>query len=185
MVSFPDDIGMSSSGSHRRAPSVASTTRSSTTLRPSRHHRHQYAKSHAGVTNASSTSSGHGVTNEFPNFERTGDVEIVLVSGRKEARYLLHTLYLAQCSGWFEDVLGLGDAGGSEVSAGSTSSARTSPTTGRKVRFELEKGRTNEPMPMLIAKVCDFHIPMHFPCAFPCDSLCRISRPRCFPHAIE
>ncbi|KAF2674670.1 hypothetical protein BT63DRAFT_419952 [Microthyrium microscopicum] len=156
MVSYPDDHSMSSStlpGGYRpsRAPSVASG-RSSVTLRPSRHsqrhERHGYSKSHAGVTTASSSSSGHGTLNEFPTFDRTGDVDIILKNGRKEQRFTLHRLYLAQCSGWFEDVLGIGDGADSPGSSSSRA-----PVGKRKIRFELDwtKG-VDDPMPMLILK---------------------------------
>jgi hypothetical protein len=156
MVSYPDDNGTSSTStlpykpSSSRAPSVASTTRSST-VRGSRQHR--YSRSHAGPAAASSASStsSRGPLNEFPTFERSGDVEIVLVSGRKEKRYILHRLYLSQCSGWFEDVLGLGD--------GAAGPAGTSPyTAGRRLRFELDRAKGDE-MPMLTLRVSSSNIP--------------------------
>jgi hypothetical protein len=89
------------------------------------------------------------VLNEFPTFERTGDVEIVLKNGRKEMRYVLHRLYLAQCSGWFEDVLGLRDRDeDDEVKPGGSARAFA-----RRVRFELDWGRGNDEVPMLVLKV--------------------------------
>ena len=72
----------------RRAPSVSS--RSSANAR-----RHRQHRSHAG-------GSSHRPQNEFPVFAHTGDVEIVISSGRRERKYLLHRLILAQCSGFFE-----------------------------------------------------------------------------------
>jgi hypothetical protein len=125
------------------APSVASSSRSST-IRAPRHSR--YAKSHAGILSPSSSSSGSS-SNDFPIYSRSGDVEIVLVSGRKEARYLLHKLYLAQCSGWFEDVLGFGD--GATVLSGSSTSTTA---VGQRVRFELDRAKDGG-TPMLVIKV--------------------------------
>ncbi|KAL2834955.1 hypothetical protein BDW59DRAFT_136876 [Aspergillus cavernicola] len=42
--------------------------------------------------------------NDFPIFTHTGDVEIVIRTGRRENRYLLHRLILAQCSGFFQTI---------------------------------------------------------------------------------
>jgi hypothetical protein len=147
MVSHPDEARMSHSHSNRAAasPSVAGSTRSST-VRGVRHSR--YSKSHAGVISASSSSSGSS-SNDFPIYTRSGDVEIILVSGKKEARYLLHKLYLAQSSGWFEDVLGFGD-GATVLSTGSASSANS---VGQRVRFELEQSKRDSATPMLVLKV--------------------------------
>jgi hypothetical protein len=144
MVSYPDEHRYRSSTS-QRTPSVASSSRSST-LRGVRQSR--YSKSHAGVFSpaASSTSSATS-SNEYPVYSRSGDVEIILRSGRKEARYLLHKLYLAQSSAWFEDVLGLGD--GATVHSGGSTSSHVS--VGQRVRFELDVKR--EGTPMLILKV--------------------------------
>jgi hypothetical protein len=80
----------------------------------------------------SSTTSSHGPSNEFPNFQRTGDVEIILESGSKEARYFLHRIYLSQSSGWFCHAL-------------------ESPSC-RAPSFELEKSNGKYDMPMLIMK---------------------------------
>lgn len=71
----------------RRAPSVSSRT-----TRSRQHHRGQ---SHHGGSN-------HLPRNEFPFFEQTGDVEIVIACDGQEKRYLLHKLILAQFSGFFE-----------------------------------------------------------------------------------
>jgi hypothetical protein len=131
--------------------SVASSTRSST-VRGVRHSR--YPKSHSGIKSPSSSSSGSS-SNDFPIYARSGDVEIILVSGKKEARYLLHKLYLAQCSGWFEEVLGFGD-GATVLSGGSSSTANS---VGQRVRFELERSKPDGSTPMLILKVTTSHIP--------------------------
>lgn len=156
MVSYPDDSGIDVSSTlsapfkSSRAPSVASTSaRSYHTVRASRQrHQQQYSKSYAGVTNHSSKSSGHAPVNEFPTFDRTGDVEIVIASGRKESRYVLHKLYLAQCSGWFEDVLDIG-----EGDAAPGPSSRSHTRAANRIYFELDSGKTEEPLPMLILKV--------------------------------
>ncbi|KAF4550042.1 Hypothetical protein D9617_19g103470 [Elsinoe fawcettii] len=68
--------------------------------RASSSRRHRQSRSHHGSTASSSQ-------NEFPFFAQTGDVEISLTTanGRKEQRYLLHRLILAQNAGVFEDDL--------------------------------------------------------------------------------
>jgi hypothetical protein len=146
MVSHPDEQRMAYLP-HRAsaAPSVANTMRSST-VRASRQH-YRYAKSHAGFMSSGSSSVSHAPVNEFPTFERSGDVEIVLVSGKREARYVLHKLYLAQSSGWFEDVLGRSD-----VDSLPTNSSMSNSSVGRRVRFELDKA-VGEEMPLLVLKV--------------------------------
>ncbi|KAK6003098.1 hypothetical protein QM012_000943 [Aureobasidium pullulans] len=72
----------------RRPPSA--TSRASTTRR------HRSSRSHH-------TTSPASPLNEFPVFAQTGDVEIVIssASGRKEQRYLLHSIILSQCSSFF------------------------------------------------------------------------------------
>jgi hypothetical protein len=81
------------------------------------------------------------------------------VSGKKESRYLLHKLYLAQSSGWFEDVLGFGD-GATVLSGGSSS---TTNSVGQRVRFELERSKPDgSTTPMLVLKV-KHHPPCYFP----------------------
>jgi hypothetical protein len=150
MVSHPDEQRVAQLPYRpSAAPSVANTMRSST-VRASRQHYRGYAKSHAGFMSSGSSSAGHHHTplNEFPTFERSGDIEIVLVSGRREARYVLHRLYLAQSSAWFEDVLGRSEADGLSTVSSSVSSS----SAGRRVRFELEKA-VGEEMPMLVLKV--------------------------------
>lgn len=150
MVSHPDENRSRSrpppSRQHRSsvAPQSVVSSRSST-IRGVRHSR--YSKSHAGILTPSSSSSASS-SNDFPIYTRSGDVEIVLVSGRKEARYLLHKLYLAQSSGWFEEVLGLGDSG-TVLSGGSSSSIAS---VGQRVRFELDQSKADA-SPMLVLKV--------------------------------
>ncbi|KAG8629677.1 hypothetical protein KVT40_003542 [Elsinoe batatas] len=72
----------------------------SVSSRASSSRRHRQSRSHHG-TSPSTTQ------NEFPFFAQTGDVEICLntANGRKEQRYLLHRLILAQNGGVFEDDL--------------------------------------------------------------------------------
>jgi hypothetical protein len=72
----------------RRPPSA--TSRASTTRRQ-RSSRSQH------------TTSPSSPLNEFPVFAQTGDVDIVISSpsGRKEQRYLLHSIILTQCSSFF------------------------------------------------------------------------------------
>jgi hypothetical protein len=65
---------------------------------------------------------------------------------------VLHRLYLAQCSAWFEDVLGFGD-NSSAVSGGSNATADGL----KRLRFELDRAR-GEDMPMLVLKVCLHHM---------------------------
>ncbi|KAF1812267.1 hypothetical protein P152DRAFT_30522 [Eremomyces bilateralis CBS 781.70] len=97
MVSHPLNPATASASNSRdltlrRAPSITSTR---TALTHRRHHRN--ARSHVGT-------SSHQPQNEFPIFTHTGDVEILLTDreGRRETRFLLHRLILAQCSGFFE-----------------------------------------------------------------------------------
>jgi hypothetical protein len=72
----------------RRPPSA--TSRASTTRR----HR---------STRSQHTTSPSSPLNEFPVFAQTGDVDIIIssASGRKEQRYLLHSIILTQCSSFF------------------------------------------------------------------------------------
>lgn len=72
-----------------RRPTSA-TSRASTTRR------HRSSRSHH-------TTSPSSPLNEFPIFAQTGDVEITISSptGRKEQRYLLHSIILSQCSSFF------------------------------------------------------------------------------------
>ncbi|KAI5253982.1 hypothetical protein E4T42_02551 [Aureobasidium subglaciale] len=74
--------------SPRRPPSASS--RASTTRR------HRSTRSHHAASPLSPL-------NELPVFAHTGDVDVVISShsGRKEQRYLLHTIILSQCSSFF------------------------------------------------------------------------------------
>lgn len=55
----------------------------------------RYNRSHAGGTS-------YVPQNEFPLFNHSGDVEIIIKAGHKEHRYLLHRHTLTRCSGFFE-----------------------------------------------------------------------------------
>ncbi|PNS14906.1 Pre-mRNA-splicing factor CLF1 [Sphaceloma murrayae] len=74
----------------QRAPSVSSRASSS--------RRNRQSRSHFGGTPSSSQ-------NEYPFFAQTGDVEVSLTTsnGRKEQRYLIHRLILAQSAGFFDE----------------------------------------------------------------------------------
>jgi hypothetical protein len=111
-----------------------------------RHHRH--ARSHAG---GGGGGSSH-LHNEFPSFLQTGDVEIVLASGRREKRYVLHRLILSQCSGFFE--AGMSEAwsqSGPQDSNSSVSSGRRSNES-KRWRYELDWGTGADDIPMLVQK---------------------------------
>lgn len=134
----------------RRPPSVSSRS-SATTRRHNRHHR-----SHAGGSN-------YQPQNEFPVFSHTGDIEIVISSGRREQKYLLHRLILAQCSGFFEAGTseewsrGQPDSSGSPtVSTGLASIPEATATFAQKRRwkYELDWGSGIDEPPTLIQMVC-------------------------------
>ena len=157
-------LGSPTSGSElslpvRRPPSVSS--RSTATRR------HRSNRSHSG-------GSSYRPQNEFPNFERTGDVEIVINVEGQERRYLLHRLILSQCSGFFE-------AGTSEDwsrSQAQIQSAEDSQSYGHSLarigeedrgvttrsaslplpqktswRYELDEQSPDDEIPMLVQKV--------------------------------
>ena len=135
----------------RRPPSVSSRS-SATTRRHNRHHR-----SHVG-------GSSYQPQNEFPVFAHTGDIEIVIASERREQKYLLHRLILAQCSGFF-------DAGTSEewsrgqhensgsaaatVGLASIPEATAASAQRKRWRYEIDWGNKKEDVPTLIQAVCN------------------------------
>ncbi|KAF2739665.1 hypothetical protein EJ04DRAFT_483795 [Polyplosphaeria fusca] len=147
MVSYPDSQGAERSLAIRRPPSVASHSSRASTVR-----RHRPHRSHFGGTS-------YQPQNEFPVFTHTGDVEIIISNGRKEQRYLLHKLILTQCSGFFE-------AGTSEewANAGEGSSSQSQnpaalarlpsggPQQKKRWRYELDWGKDDDEIPMLIQK---------------------------------
>lgn len=159
MVSYPDSNDGRSQAT-RRAPSVVSS-RTSTT----RHHRHRSHRSQAAG------SSSYQPQNEFPIFTHTGDVEIVLKNenGRREQRYKLHRLILAQCSGFFEAGTSqewskattepAGAANAPEVagsSSGAIIRAQDAVASGgqrKRWRYELDWGSGRDDVPLLVQKV--------------------------------
>jgi hypothetical protein len=146
MVSYPESHSEAALAI-RRPPSVASHSSRASTAR-----RHRPHRSHFG-------GNSYAPQNEFPIFTHTGDVEIVISNGRKEQRYLLHKLILTQCSGFFEagtseEWANAGDAGGNAPSASALarmpSGARQEKT---KWRYELDWGKGEDDLPMLVQKV--------------------------------
>ncbi|KAF2749788.1 hypothetical protein M011DRAFT_276648 [Sporormia fimetaria CBS 119925] len=146
MVSYPDSQGAERSLAIRPPPSVTSHSSRASTVR-----RHRPHRSHFG-------GSSYQPQNEFPVFTHTGDVEIIISNGRKEQRYLLHKLILAQCSGFFE--AGLSDewatAGeGASQTQNSAALARipsSASTDKKRWRYELDWGKSDDDVPMLIQK---------------------------------
>jgi len=102
-------------------------------------------------------------------FTHTGDVEIVIASGRKEQRYLLHRLILAQCSGFFEagtsEEWSRGGQGGGGAGAGAGAMGRQASVGSgvesmagalvhkRRWRYELDWGSGGDEIPMLVQRV--------------------------------
>ncbi|KAF2690092.1 hypothetical protein K458DRAFT_328247 [Lentithecium fluviatile CBS 122367] len=149
MVSYPDSQGAERALAIRRPPSVTSHSSRASTVR-----RHRPHRSHFG-----GSSSSHQPSNEFPVFTHTGDVEIIIANGRKEQRYLLHKLILAQCSGFFE--AGLSDEwanageGSSAPNGNPAALARIPqgalPNEKKRWKYELDWGKDDD-VPMLIQK---------------------------------
>ena len=146
---------------HSTARSISS--RASTSAVP---RRHRHNRSHHG----GSTQSAQSV---FPWFS-SGNVEIVIASGRKEQRYLLHKLILSQCSGFFE--ASTSEAWARSQSGPSTQSyqngglprigeddgppihfppdaSTAQASDGRRWRYELDWGSSEHDIPMLVQKV--------------------------------
>lgn len=155
MVSYPDSHDRALAV--RRPPSVASSRASSTTVR-----RHRHGRSHHG----GSSSSSYQPQNEFPCFTHTGDVEILIRTPRREQRYLLHRLILAQCSGFFEAGTSAEWARGGEANGagGAQEQMARIPEAGplavvgvnkKRWRYELDWGGESETgeVPMLVQKV--------------------------------
>lgn len=146
MVSYPDSQGAERSLAIRRAPSVASHSSRASTVR-----RHRPHRSHFG-------GSSYQPQNEFPVFTHTGDVEILISNGRKEQRYLLHKLILAQCSGFFEAGLSdewatAGDGSAQDPTSAALARVPQGALQGKNVcKYELDWGRDDD-LPMLVQKV--------------------------------
>lgn len=139
----------------RRPPSLSSRT--STTRR------HRHNRSHYG-------GSSYQPQNEFPVFANTGDVEILIHSGGREERYLLHRLILAQSSGFFEistshewsrnqsghdQPLAVVDETSVPTAEdlGRAGSASRAGEVKRRWRYELDRGNGEDEIPMLVQKV--------------------------------
>ncbi|OCK78093.1 hypothetical protein K432DRAFT_332690 [Lepidopterella palustris CBS 459.81] len=147
MVSYPDSAGAERSLAIRRPPSVASSRTS--TIRRHRPHRSAYG------------GSSYQPQNEFPVFTHTGDVEVIISSGRKEQRYLLHRLILAQCSGFFEagtsEEWSKAHTDGSSQHGQNSNSLARIPEGGdsppkKRWRYELDWGQGEDEIPMLVQK---------------------------------
>lgn len=140
MVSYPDATSADCALPIRRPASVSSHSSRASTVR-----RHRQHRSHAGGSTIQPQ-------NEFPCFTHTGDVQIVLASGRTEARYLLHRLILTQCSAFFDAALR--DDPPASAAAGSAALARipsgARPPEKRMWRYELDWDVADDEVPMLI-----------------------------------
>jgi len=143
MVSYPEPQALAI----RRAPSISSHSSRASTVR-----RHRPHRSHFG-------GSTHQPANEFPVFTHTGDVEIVISNGRKEQRYLLHKLILTQCSGFFEAGTSQEWAGAGAGEGGSSAGVGRAEKT--RWRYELDWGKNEDDLPMLVQRVSlpIYHLP--------------------------
>ncbi|CAG8983392.1 hypothetical protein HYALB_00000559 [Hymenoscyphus albidus] len=104
---------------------------------------------------------GGYVSNEFPEFSHTGDVEILVKVGSRTNRYLLHRLILTQCSGFFEASTSQEWSRAEEVGGGgelarigedSENGARNNREVKKRWRYELDTGVGNDDIPMLVQK---------------------------------
>ncbi|CAG8955842.1 hypothetical protein HYFRA_00011711 [Hymenoscyphus fraxineus] len=105
---------------------------------------------------------GGYVSNEFPEFSHTGDVEILVKVGSRTNRYLLHRLILTQCSGFFEASTSQEWSRAEEVGGGGElarigedsekGSARNNREVKKRWRYELDTGVGNDDIPMLVQK---------------------------------
>ncbi|KAI1812026.1 hypothetical protein GGS20DRAFT_55894 [Poronia punctata] len=149
-----------------RGPSSVVSARSA-----SRHHAstrsRRYNRSYAGGTS-------YVPQNEFPIFNHSGDVEIIISAGGKINRYLLHRHTLTRCSGFFEastslewskagapalpepssrELSRIGEETGSHHGGGEVARpAAASPGPRRRWRYELDPGVDGNDIPMLVQK---------------------------------
>jgi len=162
MVSQPDYNDASLA---LRGPSSVVSARTA-----SRHHgssrSRRYNRSHTGGTSYVSQ-------NEFPVFNNSGDVEIIISAGGKTNRYLLHKHTLTRCSGFFEastsqewskasvmplpelaprELSRIGEETGSHNGSEIARPGATSPTPRRRWRYELDPGVDGNDIPMLVQK---------------------------------
>jgi hypothetical protein len=83
----------------------------------------------------------------------------VIANGRKEQRYLLHKLILTQCSGFFEAGLSdewanSGEGSSQNHNAAALARLPSGPAPDKKKwRYELDWGKNEDDVPMLIQKV--------------------------------
>jgi hypothetical protein len=121
----------------------------------SRHsRRHGRGRSHAG-------GSSYIPQNEFPVFNHSGDVEILVRVGAHSNRYLLHRLILTQCSGFFDASTSqewsrAADGGGASVELARIGDHAEAGSSRRDVRkrwtYELDPGAGDDDIPMLVQK---------------------------------
>ncbi|TVY55993.1 hypothetical protein LSUE1_G009356, partial [Lachnellula suecica] len=109
-------------------------------------------------------SGGGGyISNDFPEFSHTGDVEILVKApgGSRTNRYLLHRLILTQCSGFFEASTSQewsragNEADGAElarIGEDSGSEAGRNRDVKKRWRYELDSGSNSDDIPMLVQK---------------------------------
>ncbi|KAI1382772.1 uncharacterized protein F4822DRAFT_439179 [Hypoxylon trugodes] len=126
----------------------------------------RYNRSHAG-------GSSYVPQNEFPVFSHSGDVEIFIMAGGRENRYLLHKHTLTRCSGFFEastsqewskasllplpdtsskELTRIGEEGASSSGSEVARPGASSPVPRRRWRYELDPGTGGDDVPMLVQK---------------------------------
>ena len=160
MVSHPQAPDQEHRAHTHRAPSIASSSRTTT------NRRHRSSRSHSG-------GASYRPQNEFPNFAQTGDVEILINADGQERRYTLHRLILSQCSGFFEastseewtraqqngtshgQIHWLGRISEDDDDRTAVKPPMAGPRQGEKFRwyYELDWGNQDEEVPMLVQKV--------------------------------
>ncbi|KAI0025844.1 hypothetical protein F4780DRAFT_232703 [Xylariomycetidae sp. FL0641] len=162
MVSQPD---YNQSSLALRGPSSVVSARSSSRPHASSRSK-RYNRSHTG-------GASYVPQNEFPVFNHSGDVEILVSAGGKENRYLLHKHTLTRCSGFFEastsqewskatvlplpaassaDLSRIGEESGSNSGSDLGRPGATSPIPRKRWRYELDPGLGADDIPMLVQK---------------------------------
>ena len=140
---------------------------SSVVSRPSVSRSKRYNRSHAGGTS-------YVPQNEFPLFNNSGDVDIIVRAGPAENRYLLHRHNLTRCSGFFEastssewsraralpqgkelarigeDPAAVPPEADDENLSGEV--ARAASSARKRWRYELDPGHGQDDIPMLVQK---------------------------------
>ncbi|KAH7311648.1 hypothetical protein B0I35DRAFT_357458 [Stachybotrys elegans] len=138
---------------------------SSVVSRPSLSRTKRYNRSHTG-------GASFVPLNEFPVFNNSGDVEIIVRAGSAENRYLLHRHTLTRCSGFFEastsvewskaqllpsgkELTRIHEDGGSGSATGAESDQDKVAQAGsprRRWRYELDPGSGDGDIPMLVQR---------------------------------